>query len=218
MPRVAKGGWRALPGCPACSCAAALVVQQSQMRHRAGGQPPKRPPLMPLACRCGLTRTTRSVTGLWWMSSQAWMRCWRGRLHGRALLPPPRHCTSWCSSSPTDGGSQCGAGEGRGEAGPGGLHSSSSAALKHGHGTPVDQQPACLMPLLPYCHPLAPGRFHEKESLRRMVRAAADRPGVLYAFIVLDNPANSILDMQVGCRVGWRSVQAGQGRQEAACT
>lgn len=51
-----------------------------------------------------------------------------------------------------------------------------------------------------------------------MVRAAADRPGVLYAFIVLDNPANSILDMQVGCRVGWRSVQAGQGRQEAACT
>ena len=31
-----------------------------------------------------------------------------------------------------------------------------------------------------------------------MVRAAADRPGVLYAFIVLDNPANSILDMQVG--------------------
>ena len=43
-----------------------------------------------------------------------------------------------------------------------------------------------------------PGRFHEKENLRRMVRAAADRPGVLYAFIVLDNPANSILDMQVG--------------------
>lgn len=30
-----------------------------------------------------------------------------------------------------------------------------------------------------------------------MVRAAADKPGVLYAFIVLDNPANSILDMQV---------------------
>ena len=38
-----------------------------------------------------------------------------------------------------------------------------------------------------------------------MVRAAADRPGVLYAFIVLDNPANSILDMQVRRgRVGWR--------------
>lgn len=36
-----------------------------------------------------------------------------------------------------------------------------------------------------------------------MVRAAADRPGVLYAFIVLDNPSanQSILDMQVGARV-----------------
>lgn len=45
--------------------------------------------------------------------------------------------------------------------------------------------------------PRAPRRFHEKEGLRRVVRAAADRPGVLYAFIVLDNPANSILDMQV---------------------
>ena len=53
-------------------------------------------------------------------------------------------------------------------------------------------------------------RFHEKESLRRMVRAAADKPGVLYAFIVLDNPANSILDMQVrgaGLR-GWMHVYA----------
>lgn len=29
-----------------------------------------------------------------------------------------------------------------------------------------------------------------------MVRATADKPGVLYAFIVLDNPANSVLDMQ----------------------
>eukprot|EP00887_Chlorella_sp_A99_P000601 scaffold17.g601.t1 len=43
---------------------------------------------------------------------------------------------------------------------------------------------------------IADGRFHEKESLRRAVREAAGRPGVLYAFIVLDNPANSILDMQ----------------------
>lgn len=58
---------------------------------------------------------------------------------------------------------------------------------------------AVLTPVLP---PPATGRFHEKESLRRMVRAAADRPGVLYAFIVLDNPANSILDMQVGCPAG----------------
>ena len=48
------------------------------------------------------------------------------------------------------------------------------------------------------------GRFHEKESLRRMVREATSQPGVLYAFIVLDNPANSILDMQVGgWVVGW---------------
>lgn len=30
-----------------------------------------------------------------------------------------------------------------------------------------------------------------------MVREATSQPGVLYAFIVLDNPANSILDMQV---------------------
>jgi midasin len=43
---------------------------------------------------------------------------------------------------------------------------------------------------------IADGRFHEKESLRRMVRDAACKPGVLYAFIVLDNPENSILDMQ----------------------
>jgi hypothetical protein len=66
---------------------------------------------------------------------------------------------------------------------------------------------------------VADGRFHEKESLRRVVRAAADRPGVLYAFIVLDSPpgsaaggaaqgggaaqaaaaGGSILDMQVCC-------------------
>lgn len=44
-------------------------------------------------------------------------------------------------------------------------------------------------------------RFHEKESLQRMVREATSQPGVLYAFIVLDNPENSILDMQVCCNV-----------------
>jgi midasin len=49
---------------------------------------------------------------------------------------------------------------------------------------------------------VADGRFHEKESLRRAVREAASRPGVLYAFIVLDNAANSILDMQTVSFVG----------------
>lgn len=43
---------------------------------------------------------------------------------------------------------------------------------------------------------VADGRFHEKDSLRRAVREAASKQGVLYAFIVLDNPVNSILDMQ----------------------
>lgn len=43
---------------------------------------------------------------------------------------------------------------------------------------------------------IADGRFHEKEALKRAARDAAARPGVLYAFIVLDNAANSILDMQ----------------------
>jgi hypothetical protein len=36
-----------------------------------------------------------------------------------------------------------------------------------------------------------------------MVRAAANKLGVLYAFIVLDNPANSILDMQVRGAGSW---------------
>ena len=45
--------------------------------------------------------------------------------------------------------------------------------------------------------PSAARRFHEKGTLRAAVRAAADRPGVLYAFIVLDTAgANSILEMQ----------------------
>lgn len=43
---------------------------------------------------------------------------------------------------------------------------------------------------------IADGRFHEKEALKRAARDAASRPGVLYAFIILDNAANSILDMQ----------------------
>lgn len=45
-----------------------------------------------------------------------------------------------------------------------------------------------------------------------MVREATSRPGVLYAFIVLDNPANSILDMQVSGRerlgAGWAASNA----------
>ncbi|GAB4814208.1 hypothetical protein N2152v2_001254 [Parachlorella kessleri] len=55
---------------------------------------------------------------------------------------------------------------------------------------------------------IADGRFHEKESLRRMVREATSQPGVLYAFIVLDNPANSILDMQTVSFVGGKPVFA----------
>ena len=43
---------------------------------------------------------------------------------------------------------------------------------------------------------LADGRFHEKESLQRVVRDAAAQKGVLLAFIILDNPKTSVLDMQ----------------------
>lgn len=42
---------------------------------------------------------------------------------------------------------------------------------------------------------IADGRFHEKESLRRRIREAMDRKQLL-AFLVLDNPQESILDMQ----------------------
>eukprot|EP00898_Chlorokybus_atmophyticus_P007316 jgi/Chlat1/7586/Chrsp63S07074 len=42
---------------------------------------------------------------------------------------------------------------------------------------------------------VADGRFHEKESLQRCVREAMTREQLL-AFIVLDNPSDSILDMQ----------------------
>ncbi|KAK9809153.1 hypothetical protein WJX72_010301 [[Myrmecia] bisecta] len=43
---------------------------------------------------------------------------------------------------------------------------------------------------------VADGRFHEKESLRRMVAEASSRRGIMLAFIILDNPASSLLDMQ----------------------
>ncbi|XP_024535665.1 midasin [Selaginella moellendorffii] len=42
---------------------------------------------------------------------------------------------------------------------------------------------------------IADGRFHEKESLRRCVRDALSRRQLL-AFLVLDNPQESLLDMQ----------------------
>ena len=43
---------------------------------------------------------------------------------------------------------------------------------------------------------LSDGRLSEKATLRRAVREAAERSGVMLAFIVLDNrePGNSILD------------------------
>ncbi|KAG7670517.1 hypothetical protein KSW81_003079 [Nannochloris sp. 'desiccata'] len=53
---------------------------------------------------------------------------------------------------------------------------------------------------------IADGRFHEKEALKRAARDAAARPGVLYAFIVLDNAANSILDMQSVAFVGGKPI------------
>lgn len=43
---------------------------------------------------------------------------------------------------------------------------------------------------------LADGRFHEKAALQRAVREAAAERGVMLAFIILDNPAASLLDMQ----------------------
>jgi len=53
---------------------------------------------------------------------------------------------------------------------------------------------------------VADGRFHEKEALKRAARDAASRPGVLYAFIILDNEGNSILDMQSVAFVGGKPV------------
>lgn len=43
---------------------------------------------------------------------------------------------------------------------------------------------------------LADGRFHEKGNLKKAAMDVTSRPGVMYAFIVLDSPQNSILDMQ----------------------
>ena len=43
---------------------------------------------------------------------------------------------------------------------------------------------------------IADGRFHEKEALRRCMREVGAQRGLLFAFIVLDNPQNSLLSMQ----------------------
>ena len=43
---------------------------------------------------------------------------------------------------------------------------------------------------------IADGRFHEKEALRRCMREIGAQRGLLVAFIVLDNPKNSLLNMQ----------------------
>jgi midasin len=48
----------------------------------------------------------------------------------------------------------------------------------------------------PRSAPLPDGHFHEKESLRLRVRRLAQQRGLLLAFIALDNPAQSLLDMQ----------------------
>ena len=43
---------------------------------------------------------------------------------------------------------------------------------------------------------LADGRFHEKDDLKKVAMDVTSKPGVMYAFIILDSPQNSILDMQ----------------------
>lgn len=53
---------------------------------------------------------------------------------------------------------------------------------------------------------LADGRFHEKESLHAAVREMAAKRGVCLAFIVLDNPGNSLLDMQSVSFAGGKPV------------
>lgn len=59
---------------------------------------------------------------------------------------------------------------------------------KEGHHTPALLQQLVII--------LADGRFHEKTGLQKAVMDATSRPGVMYAYIILDNGENSILDMQ----------------------
>jgi len=43
---------------------------------------------------------------------------------------------------------------------------------------------------------IADGQFHEKEALAKVMREFGNQKGVLIAFIILDNPEKSLLDMQ----------------------
>lgn len=53
---------------------------------------------------------------------------------------------------------------------------------------------------------VADGRLHEKDSLRRIVRDVTSKPGALYAFILVDNPKSSLLDMKVRRWIGGEGV------------
>ena len=53
---------------------------------------------------------------------------------------------------------------------------------------------------------IADGRFHEKEALRRCMREVGAQRGLLVAFIVLDNPQNSLLNMQSVSFAGGKPV------------
>ena len=53
---------------------------------------------------------------------------------------------------------------------------------------------------------VADGHFHEKEALRLRLRKLAERRGLLVAFIALDNPGASLLDMQSVSFAGGRPV------------
>ena len=43
---------------------------------------------------------------------------------------------------------------------------------------------------------IADGQFHEKEALAKVMREFGNQKGVLIAFIILDNPDKSLLDMK----------------------
>jgi midasin len=59
--------------------------------------------------------------------------------------------------------------------------------------TPSGQNPLHQLVLI-----IADGRFHEKENLRRSVRDILSRKRMV-AFILLDSPQESIMDMMVLC-------------------
>ena len=68
------------------------------------------------------------------------------------------------------------------------LDASLEAARAESRGGSEQLQQLCLI--------IADGRFHEKEALRRQMREMSQKRGLLVAFIVLDNPKASVLDMQ----------------------